>query len=300
MSREQRGQLMLVTIGIPFYNSEETLEYAIKSVFAQTFQDWELILVDDGSTDSSRSIAQKVHDSRVRIVSDGVNHGLPYRLNQIASLARGKYIARLDADDLMHPERLERQIKYLEENNQVDIVGTGMYIIDRHNQVTGERKAEEASPTAQSVLVQCCLNHATITGKAEWFKKNSYNPAMLRAEDRELWCRTYQISKFAVLPVPLYYCRDGYSMTINIKNYLDACKTEYKIYKMYGVSMVGVRKTAFLITRTFIKSLAYRGLAALNLQGILLRRRNSELTLQELKQANVGMSQILQTEVQGL
>ena len=115
---------MRVTIGIPFYNAKHTLADAIRSVFAQTFQDWELILADDGSTDGSAEIARMVDDPRVTVISDGMNRGLPYRLNKITELARADYIARMDADDLMHPERLTLQVQYLDANPAVDVVST--------------------------------------------------------------------------------------------------------------------------------------------------------------------------------
>ncbi len=94
------------------------LEDAIKSVLAQTFQDWELILVDDGSTDRSLEIARSFVDSQIRIISDGYNRRLPYRLNQIISEAKYDIIARMDADDLMAVDRLEKQIKVLNEKSR--------------------------------------------------------------------------------------------------------------------------------------------------------------------------------------
>src|SRR5690349_10645893 len=104
----------LVTVGIPFFNNASSLSDALRSIFAQTFTDWELILADDGSTDESLSIARSVRDPRVMVMSDGGNRGLVFRLNQITSAARGKYIARMDADDLSHPARLQRQVSLLE------------------------------------------------------------------------------------------------------------------------------------------------------------------------------------------
>src|SRR6516165_10713523 len=103
-----------VTIGLPFVNQANLLADAIRSVFAQTFTDWELILVDDGSSDCSTSIARAVCDPRVSYHRNSANRGLPFCLNAIPSLCTGDYIARCDADDMMHPLRLERQIAFLE------------------------------------------------------------------------------------------------------------------------------------------------------------------------------------------
>src|SRR5690349_23370493 len=128
----------LVTIGLPFYNNQSTLELAIKSVFAQTYKNWELLLVNDGSTDGSLEIAKKIIDKRVQLISDGSNKGLIFRLNQIASLAKGKYLARMDADDLMHPLRIEKQIKFLQQHQDTDLVDTGAYSINENENPIGK------------------------------------------------------------------------------------------------------------------------------------------------------------------
>jgi len=111
----------LVTIGLPFYNAENTLPLAIKSTLAQTFSSWRLLLVDDGSTDRSLAIAKEFaeHDFRIEVLTDGKNRGLIYRLNQLIDLADTKYIARMDADDIMLPERLAKQFHFLEKNRDI-------------------------------------------------------------------------------------------------------------------------------------------------------------------------------------
>ncbi|MFH1281197.1 MAG: glycosyltransferase family A protein, partial [Candidatus Omnitrophota bacterium] len=135
----------LVSIGIPFYNSAEFIKDAIRSVFAQTYKQWELILIDDGSSDDSLSIANSIQDSRVRVISDGKHVGLVGRLNQIIELSRGEYIARMDADDLMHPRRIELQACYLREHPQLDAAGSAMYSLARDYSVIGRRGAESSA-----------------------------------------------------------------------------------------------------------------------------------------------------------
>ena len=105
----------LISIGIPFYNAEKYLKFAIQSVIAQSYQNWELILVDDGSSDNSLEIAQDfaLKDARIRVICDGKNRKLPYRLNQLILESKGDFIARMDADDIMHPDRLLIQLTYL-------------------------------------------------------------------------------------------------------------------------------------------------------------------------------------------
>ena len=103
----------MLTIGLPFFNNDKTLADAVKSILIQSYKDWELILIDDGSTDGSNDIAKKFAsiDNRIKLVSDGQNRGLIYRLNQIIDLAKGEYIARMDSDDMMMPGKLAKQME---------------------------------------------------------------------------------------------------------------------------------------------------------------------------------------------
>ena len=123
----------MVTIGLPFYNAEKYLALAIESVLQQTYTNWELLLLDDGSTDNSLSIAQSYaqKDSRIKVISDGKNKNLATRLNELPSLAQGLYLARMDADDIMHSARIERQLSVLKAHPEIDVLGTNAYIIKR-------------------------------------------------------------------------------------------------------------------------------------------------------------------------
>ena len=131
----------MVTIGLPFYNAEKYLALAIESVLQQTYTDWELLLLDDGSTDDSLSIAQSYaqKDSRIKVISDGKNKNLATRLNELPSLAQGLYLARMDADDIMHPARIERQLAVLKTHPEIDVLGTNAYIINDENAVACTR-----------------------------------------------------------------------------------------------------------------------------------------------------------------
>ena len=130
---------MFVTIAIPVYNGESYLRDAIQSVVNQTFQDWELYLVNDGSTDGSLAIMQEyaLRDIRIKVIDDGQNKGLVTRLNQSIEIAVGKYYARMDADDIMYITRIEEQVKFLESHPDVDVLGTSIMIIDNNNNIMG-------------------------------------------------------------------------------------------------------------------------------------------------------------------
>ncbi|HBH80927.1 MAG TPA: glycosyltransferase family 2 protein, partial [Nitrospira sp.] len=103
------------------YNASGTIDLALRSILAQTYQNWELILVDDGSTDRTAERVLHVKDSRIRFIQESSgNMGLASRLNQCVRLARGEYIARMDADDVAYPQRFERQVQFLKEHRDID------------------------------------------------------------------------------------------------------------------------------------------------------------------------------------
>ena len=111
----------MVTIGMPIRNCEATLAQAIRSLQLQTFRDWNLIMIDDGSTDRTVEVASRFSDERITILVDGMHRGLPARLNQILSLTNSPYFGRMDADDIAYPQRLERQSSILK-HPEVDSV----------------------------------------------------------------------------------------------------------------------------------------------------------------------------------
>lgn len=226
---------MKISIGIPFFNAEPYLADAIKSVIQQSFEDWELILVNDGSSDSSLKIAESFakKDNRIRVISDGLNKKLPYRLNQIIDESKGEYIARMDADDLIHPDRLKIQLEFLENNEKFDLVSTGVISINDKNKVKGIRRVKEIYTDFSEVKRHYPIVHASIIARKKWYLRNSYNQNLPRTEDFELWCRCISNKdlKLAVLPVALYYYREEGLVTA------EKLKRSYKdglnVYKKY-------------------------------------------------------------------
>lgn len=288
---------MRVSIGLPFYNAQRTLADAIRSIFAQTIEDWELILVDDGSSDASADIARAVDDPRVRLVCDGANKGLPYRLNQIAGLAKSAYIARMDADDLMHPERLASQVQYLDANPTVDVVFTATYTINEHNIPVGVRSLAELDVRPKALLQHGLAVHPTMMGRTEWYLANLYSDDYLRAEDHELWYRTHTNTTFAKIRKPLFFYRE-YAV-VNLNNYLKSGQTDRKIFREYGPSMVGWPTTMELMVKSQLKGQLYRILTALGKQDVLIRMRNDMLSEHEKETAAQVIQHILAVHIPG-
>ena len=141
-----------ITIAIPFLNAEKYLVDAIRSVFAQTHTDWELLLIDDGSTDKSLEIAHSIKDSRVRVISDGFNKKLASRLNEITDIASHELIARMDADDLMSPDRLKIQLEILKSHPEIDLVSCGLYSTKNDLSLVGIRGGDFTDYTVEELI----------------------------------------------------------------------------------------------------------------------------------------------------
>lgn len=191
----------LISIAMPFRNAAGTLGIALSSILSQTIADWELLLCDDGSTDSSLRVAHWFRDSRIRVFSDGEHRGLAARLNECLDLAQGLYIARMDADDVAYPYRLERQLAFLEAHPDVDLVGASALVFGRDGRPIGKRRV----PTTHGEIVARLgrgfrIIHPTWMGRVNWFRKWRYRATAVRCEDHELLFRAYRSSVFANLP----------------------------------------------------------------------------------------------------
>lgn len=208
---------MPISIGIPIYNAEEYLADALRSVFAQTYEEWELILIDDGSSDRSLDIAMSVRDPRVRVISDGINRRLPYRLNQIVAESRFDCVARMDADDLMSPYRLERQFSLLQEMPGIDIISTGVCSITNDSVPVGTRSYHHVRPLtlADMIAGQSGIVHASVMARRDWFLRNPYDENQRLTEDYELWLRAFLRGDFNVFVMeqPYYYYREDNNVT---------------------------------------------------------------------------------------
>jgi glycosyltransferase involved in cell wall biosynthesis len=276
-----------VTVGIPFFNSAATLLESIRSVYAQSFTDWELLLVDDGSTDASLDIAQSVYDPRVRLISDGVNRGLVYRLNQMISLAQAPYFARMDADDLMHPQRLARQLDYLYTHPEADIIGSAAYVIDgagRPYGIRGDRPASLATTGVRYGFI-----HPTVVARTEWFRRHLYDAEYVRAEDMELWHRADPKTVCARLLDPLLFYREP--LEFHPAKYRASCRAIRKIVRRYP-SGSGSASTLAAVAGTYAKEGLHLALSRLGLVSSLIRRRARTCEGPELQRAFQALQEI--------
>jgi glycosyltransferase involved in cell wall biosynthesis len=205
--------LPLITVGLSAYNAENTIGAAITSVITQTYDNWELLLIDDGSTDSTVNIAMKFDDSRITIISDGHNKGLSKRLNQAVSLAKGKYFCRMDADDIAFLDRFEKQVAFLEANQTVDLVASSVLVFRDDGSIDGVIEVKEShEDICKNPWRGFYFPHPTWMGKLSWFKRHSYLSVADGVEDQLLLYSTFHNSHFAgINDVLLGYREDSRS-----------------------------------------------------------------------------------------
>lgn len=227
---------MKLTIGIPVYNGGHYILEAVQSVLNQSYLDFELIVTDDGSLDETMKVLRSLHDPRLTIVCDGMHKGLATRLNEQIAMARGEYFARMDADDVMLPQRIERQMAFVHQHPEADVVGSSAIIIDEDSKKIGyrnccrwergkHRNAEDLSYTEVTNFM-----HPTVLGKTAWFRKYYYNPACEGCEDLDLWARSKAESIFYSLSEPLLLYRDP--QHLNLSTYLYRRRQERYVLRL--------------------------------------------------------------------
>ena len=180
----------LVSVLMPVYNGERYLSEAIESVLSQTYTHFELIICNDGSTDKSEEIILSYKDERIRYVKNENNIKLIATLNKCIDLAKGKYIARMDADDISLPNRLYQQIQFLEKHTDYVLCGSWAYLMNDNGERTGRIKNIDSHSLIKTALFfTCSIIHPTVVCKTEVMKQFKYNVNALHCEDFDLWVR---------------------------------------------------------------------------------------------------------------
>ncbi len=185
------------------YNGEEHLREAVDSVIAQTFADFEFLIVDDGSTDQTREILESYDDARIRLIEQE-NRGLVRSLNRALEEAKGEYVARMDADDVSLPERFSSQVAYLDEHPEVGILGTKVVYIDGTGEVVGAWEVPTLpGEVGWQLFFGTCLAHPSVMMRRELvLELGSYDGEAQHAEDYDLWARAASMTKLANLESP--------------------------------------------------------------------------------------------------
>ena len=278
---------------MPIYNAGQQLRLAVLSVLRQTFRDWELLIIDDGSTDNAVQTITDIDDARIRIIRDGTNKGLAARLNEAIDLARGTYFARMDQDDVAYPGRFAAQVAMLDSRPELDLFAVRAISISDENACLGERPGPS---THEQICAQpwkgFYFPHPTWLGRTEWFRTHRYaQPGPFFCEDQELLLRSYEHSRFATVDEILF----GYRVRHKIDG-KKQLKTHWTLFQIQWRHFNGAGHYRFaslsLLTLTARLARVLLQLAQQNLVGVKPRSppqdsaaaRQWQIVLHELQQ----------------
>lgn len=277
----------MVTIGMPVFNTDRYIAFAIKSILKQTHSNFELIIIDDGSTDNTKEIITSFKDPRIKFFHFEKNLGIASRLNEIIAMAKGKYFARMDADDIMFPNRLAVQVQFLEQHPEFDVIGSTAVVINEKNEVIGLREIKEKS-TFKDAVQRSIFIHPSIIGHINWFKNNLYDINLSGAEDYELFLRTFLNASFMNLQDPLLFYRDiaGNDLSPYIFRQKMVTKSLIKHKTLINNQLFIYILIMFINFKSLVFTLSFK----LKFRRLFIKFRNSKLSIDKLSMYQVSLS----------
>ncbi len=194
-----------VSVLMAVHNGARTVATAIESIRAQTWTDWELVLVDDGSSDGTAALLATLDDERIRVMRNEKNRGLAASLNTAFRASRGELLARMDADDAALPERFARQVAFLREHPDVDIVGSTAILIDAGGREFGVMtRRERHDEMAAKVFKENPFIHPAVMMRRRVLEElGGYDESLRRGQDYDLWLRGVRRFRYHNLQEPL-------------------------------------------------------------------------------------------------
>lgn len=183
----------LISVIMPVYNTAPFLKEAIESMLTQTESDFELILINDASTDNSSEVIAQFNDSRIRLINNDKNLGLAVSLNKAIRVSTGKYIARMDGDDIALPTRFEEQLKIIKSADRRTVVCSTCLLIDELGNKIGKWKDDSKYSSPKEIRKQLpnnnCIVHPSVMVRRDLLSEFFYDPEQHESEDYDLWLR---------------------------------------------------------------------------------------------------------------
>jgi glycosyltransferase involved in cell wall biosynthesis len=200
-----------VTVFVPVYNRAAVLRQALESVLAQRDADFELLVIDDGSSDASVEVAREIRDPRIRIEVHARNQGIPATRNHGLALARGEYLAMADSDDVSHPQRLALQVAWLDAHPEVAALGSWALRTDASGRQVEAPLLRPTEPRelAGRVLFASVMKSPTVVARTAVLREHGYREALALGSDVDLWARISARNALANLPRFLVRYRAG-------------------------------------------------------------------------------------------
>jgi glycosyltransferase involved in cell wall biosynthesis len=255
-----------ISVLMPAYNAEKYIAEAIESILKQTYKDFELIIVDDASTDDTAKIIKSYakRDKRIKYYKNEKNSGVTITLNNGLKHCSGDYIARMDSDDVSMKKRFEEQVREMDKGS--DLIGTNITFIDENGKKSGTRKY--SNEIDKVIIIESPLAHPTVMFRKEFLKKTgNYRPEYNSAEDYDLWIRFYRKNaKIKIIQKPLLLYRQHKDTVKNLKTkktirttirVKQNAKREGMNFKTRGNLRIMVERAALLLPRKLILKIFY-------------------------------------------
>lgn len=242
----------LVTVILPVYNAEMYLKEAISSILNQTYPNFEFIIINDGSTDDSVNIIKSFTDQRIILIENDKNIGLTATLNKGLSLANGKYILRMDQDDISLPKRIQIQVSFMENNPEIGICGSARIVIRDGKKVVFNNNVKTHGEIKSFLLFQNCIAHPTVIMRKSELLDKELMYESYHAEDYDLWSRAVLKTKMANITEPLLIYREHPHQMSQTK-ILEHEKTSREIQKKMFSKLGLLEVTVMLLRYMLIK-----------------------------------------------
>jgi glycosyltransferase involved in cell wall biosynthesis len=212
-----------VSVILPVFNCEKYIFKSVTSILNQTFKNLECIIIDDCSTDNTIAVIETIDDDRIRLIRKKHNTGYVESLNMGIREAKGKYIARMDADDISLPERLAKQVDFLDHHQHTAVVATKIKLIDENDVITGNWKNDQLTHTSADIISYLpkgnCLCHPSMMIQRSVLEEYTYDTNQYGSEDWDLWLRLiangYVIEKLPEVLLHYRITTDSVSATID-------------------------------------------------------------------------------------
>lgn len=195
----------LISVVLPVYNVAPYLKEALNSILNQTIQDFEIIIIDDCSTDNTVEIANSYNDERLKVILKAENKGLIDSLNVGFKAATGKYIARMDGDDISDLMRFEKQLNILEKNPEIKVCGSWLQAFGDNNNIIKHKEHHEQ--ILVNMMIHCSMSLGSVMLDRDWAKNEYFYEEKKHVEDYDFWSRVIWKGKFYNIQEVLYYYR---------------------------------------------------------------------------------------------
>lgn len=200
-----------VTVFMPVYNTEKYIKRSIESILNQRFKDFELLIIDDGSTDNSVNIIRSFKDSRIRLIQNSGNKGLPYTRNEGLKYSMGKYIAIMDSDDIAYINRLEEQVKVLEDNEKISVVTSNERVFYKRVPIKTVKRNTDERFLRLLLIFENCIGNTTVMFKKECLNGLIYNSNYFVCQDYKFWVDLSKYNNFTSVNKVLMKYRTGHN-----------------------------------------------------------------------------------------